>query len=662
MEPSQLDQQFYPIVQQALQGIAIYQGERVVYANPAAEKIIGAPVGRLTQYSHEEIFYFLKPEQRESAGHNIHKLLSGTNQILRDELPIQTLSGEPLWIEIYARLIQYQGHPAILVSYCDITQRKLAEDKNRQLAEEMKLTNEFIVEVSQMREIDPICRFLVRKVQEWNPAGYGFVSLYDRVSGMLSIRAADGGDQKGSILQDMIGQPLDTLSGMVYSYKQQGGMTPFFVSGKLEKVSDGLYPLLGGILSPEICEGLERELTIDSVWTVGLAMEGEETLGGLIIALPKGVRLEHHAALERIGTYVAVLLHRISAEEALFESEKRFGALFQYAADAMYIYSLEEEKFLVVNRGACSTWGYSRDQLLKMDLSDLIPEHTMTHVLDLLQNIGEKKQIMFETAYRHADGSLIPSDVHAQWIQYQNKSCVFAVNRDIRERKKNEKELREGQQRYRELSIHLQNVREEQNALIAREIHDELGQSLTALKMHLSMLAQDVEFPSKIDSVRSLIGEMKQIADKTVKRVRKLSSELWPSILDVAGIVEALENQVKNYEQYSDLMIHFESQVSQVDLNKEKSLAVYRIVQEAFTNVIRHAGATRVDVQVYLKPDMFCVRIQDNGRGFELAHKDKRLTFGILGMKERASMFGGSLDIISRDGKGTVLFLAIPLL
>ena len=549
-----------------------------------------------------------------------------------------------------------------MVSFSDITERRQAEAKARQLGEEMKLANDFIVKVSQMRDIDPICHFLVNQVQELNPSGYAIVLLYDRISQMLSIRAADGREQDGSILQNITGQALSGLSGMNFPLeKEEEKSMSFFLSGKLEQVSGGLFPLLGGILSREECSRVERELSIGLVWTVGFTLEGQESLGGLVIALRQGGELEHPTTMESIGNYVAVLLHQISAENALLESEKRFRALFEHAADAMYIYSLEERKFLEINEGACSIWGYPRDELMQMDLGSLIPEESFSFVLDQLQHIDERKQIMFEVAYRHKDGSLIPSDVLAQWIQYEDTSCVFVVNRDIRERKRNEKELREGQRKYRELSLHLQNIREEQNALIAREIHDDLGQSLTALKMHLSMLAQDIESPSKIDDVRSLIAEMREIADTTVNRVRKLSSELWPSILEVAGIVEALENQVKEYASYSGLQIHFETEVSEVNLNKEKSLAVYRIVQEAFTNVIRHAGAKRVDVRIYLKPGFFCVNIEDDGQGFVLADKDKKLSFGILGMKERASMFGGNLDIISQPGKGTTLFLAVPI-
>jgi len=661
MEPSQLDQQFYPIVEQALQGIAIYQNDRVVYANPAAEKIIGVPPGKLTQYNHEEIFRLLYPGQKGNAEIYIARLLSGHKQRLRDEIRISTFSGEPLWIEIYSSRTQYQGQPALLVSFSDITERRQAEVKARQLAEEMKLANDFIVKVSQMRDIDQIGHFLVNQVQELNPSGYAIVFLYDRISQMLSLRAADGRELEASILQNITGQPLSTLSGMNFPMEKEEASMSFFLSGKLEQISGGLFPLLGGILSREECGRVERELSIGSVWTVGFTLEGQESLGGLVIALRQGGELEHPTTMESIANYVAVLLHQISAEKALLESEKRFRALFEHAADAMYIYSLEEKKFLEINEGACSIWGYPRDELLQMDLASLIPEESLSFVLNQLQHIGETKQIMFEIAYRHKDGSSVPSDVLAQWIQYQDKSCVFAVNRDIRERKRNEKELREGQRKYRELSLHLQNIREEQNALIAREIHDDLGQSLTALKMHLSMLAQDVESPSKIDEVRSLIAEMKEIADTTVNRVRKLSSELWPSILEVAGIVEALENQVKEYASYSGLQIHFETEVSEVKLNKEKSLAVYRIVQEAFTNVIRHAEANGVNVRIYLKPGYFCVNIEDDGQGFVLADKDKKLSFGILGMKERASMFGGTLDLISQQGMGTTLFLAVPI-
>ena len=297
-----------------------------------------------------------------------------------------------------------------------------------------------------------------------------------------------------------------------------------------------------------------------------------------------------------------------------------------------------------------------------MDMAQLLLPDELDIMKEQVRKLESKKCIMFESAYRRKDGSLVPVDVNIQLIEYQGQRCVFAVNRDISERKQNERHLEEERQRYRDLSIHLQNIREEQNALIAKEIHDELGQSLTALKMHLSMLHHDLAAGNKPGEVSGLIGDMQDILDDTVDQVRKLSGELWPSILEVAGIGEALENLVREFESYSGFKIDFRSEASALTMDKDRSLAVYRIVQEAFTNILRHAEASQVAVSLQVQQENLLVDIEDDGRGFSFSDEDKKTALGILGMQERASMFGGSLEIKSKKGEGTALHLTMPLL
>ena len=223
-------------------------------------------------------------------------------------------------------------------------------------------------------------------------------------------------------------------------------------------------------------------------------------------------------------------------------------------------------------------------------------------------------------------------------------------------------QLYASEKKYRDLSIHLQNVREEQNAAIAREIHDDLGQSMTALKMNLTFLEKNLETLGVEDEeIGETVGDMRSILDGTINRIREIARVLRPAVLDASGLLEALKWQVREFESYSGLSVSFSCSIDEVELGKEKGLNIFRIVQEALTNCARHSGGTRVDVTVYRETGMLNIQVQDNGGGLQKADKQKSDGFGLVSMKERAIQCGGSLVFDSRPGEGLCINLSVPV-
>jgi signal transduction histidine kinase len=226
-----------------------------------------------------------------------------------------------------------------------------------------------------------------------------------------------------------------------------------------------------------------------------------------------------------------------------------------------------------------------------------------------------------------------------------------------------QEKLKESEKQYRELSGHLQKAREEQNAHIAREIHDDLGQSLTALKMNISILEKDIGKQGgqvDHDSVHQTVSDMKEILDSTVTKVRELSKELRPSVLDTSNIIEALEWQTQEFTNYSGIPVRFRNETEGFELNKDQSLAVFRIVQEALTNIARHSRADWGEVIVEEENSSVMIKIHDNGVGFSIDEQEIQSSFGIINMRERASFCGGVLSIGSNEGAGTTVALRIP--
>ncbi len=220
----------------------------------------------------------------------------------------------------------------------------------------------------------------------------------------------------------------------------------------------------------------------------------------------------------------------------------------------------------------------------------------------------------------------------------------------------------ESESKYRELLRHHQHIREEQNAYIAREIHDELGQSLTSLHMSLAVLESDLSAEGVMSGeIRETVSEMKKNVGSTIEKTRELSWQLKPSVLDSSGIIEAIEWQVGEYRKKFNLPIVLDTPEEDVEIDKERALAVYRIVQEALTNSARYAEAGEIRVEARLCNGEIEVRVRDDGKGFDPESKGLRDSFGLVGMGERAKQFGGDVSIESSPGSGTKVHLRLPL-
>jgi signal transduction histidine kinase len=234
-----------------------------------------------------------------------------------------------------------------------------------------------------------------------------------------------------------------------------------------------------------------------------------------------------------------------------------------------------------------------------------------------------------------------------------------ALTREIVERKLAEEQLRKSEENLRLLAGHLQSVREEERTRIAREIHDELGQALTGIKMDLTWLANRLDESQKPLAMKA--ESMFQLIDDTVRAVRRIAAGLRPGILDDVGLPAAIEWQARDFRMRTGIRCHVALPSSGVDLDQDRSTAAFRIFQELLTNVARHAGATRVDVQVRLEADTLMLDVQDNGKGIANTTLDSPRSLGLLGMHERAQMFGGKIEIMGHQGKGTRAKVSIPL-
>jgi signal transduction histidine kinase/DNA-binding CsgD family transcriptional regulator len=207
------------------------------------------------------------------------------------------------------------------------------------------------------------------------------------------------------------------------------------------------------------------------------------------------------------------------------------------------------------------------------------------------------------------------------------------------------------------VSHRLMRVQEEERARIARELHDELGQLLTAAKFELAPLLRTDAVPESIALVQRVLA----LLDRTVESVRRIAYELRPPLLAKFGLAPALELEVSAFQERTGIECEFSIRSPEIELDPARSTAVFRVVQEALTNVARHAHATRVVIVLHQSPSEVLLDVRDNGRGITPAQLEDPTSLGILGMRERVRQFGGTIDVEGIHGRGTDFIVRIPV-
>lgn len=230
---------------------------------------------------------------------------------------------------------------------------------------------------------------------------------------------------------------------------------------------------------------------------------------------------------------------------------------------------------------------------------------------------------------------------------------------DLTERKRAEDNLKRSRRQLRRLAARLEAIREEERTLVGREIHDELGQALTGLKMDVAWIGKRLtdrqrELAERAESMSSLV-------DQTIETVRELSARLRPAVLDDLGLREAVEWQAQDFSRRFGIECRASLGEGDLRLAAEQKTAVFRILQETLTNVLRHADAASVEVRLGMAGRRLVLEVTDDGRGIAPEEVARETSLGILGMRERAEMLGGSISVGPAEGGGTRVALEIPL-
>ncbi len=310
-------------------------------------------------------------------------------------------------------------------------------------------------------------------------------------------------------------------------------------------------------------------------------------------------------------------------------------------------------QYRLVNSRFEELFGIKKSGIRGKTDDDIFPDQIAAMFLESdLKILKEKRPIQVEEQIPLADGMHTYLSVKFPIFDEKGSAqSICSIATDITE-------LKDAQDRLRRLGARIMDGQEEERAAIARELHDELGQMLTALRMESAWLHKKLE--TKLPDAGERAGVMSDLIDKTIDDVRRMALRLRPKVLDDLGIIDAVDWYMAEFEKRSGIAAIFKHKTVP-PLNSMLSTALYRIVQEALTNVARHAHATHVDVNIKMVEALLVLSIMDNGCGFDPKKAMKSEGLGIAGMRERAILAGGTLDIQSRTGEGTRIVFSVPL-
>ena len=305
-----------------------------------------------------------------------------------------------------------------------------------------------------------------------------------------------------------------------------------------------------------------------------------------------------------------------------------------------------------INKTSATFFQQDPETLINKNLKKILPKEKNQSFYTLIENGIELN--------KNVQGEVFDAD-SGNWLHhyiYPSEQLVTVYTRNVNEEKKREKEMEVINEDLRRLSTHLQQIREEERKMIARDLHDDLGQQLTGLQMDIHWMQKKLQQSDPL--LVNKINEMNEMVDNTIRSIRRILSDLRPAILDDLGMLAAMEWLNQETTKRYPIEIHFQVNKQEIPLSPDAASGLFRIYQEAINNAIKHANAKNITTMIEVTDNQLTMSITDNGKGISNTQKQEK-GYGLLGIKERTYILGGTFSIQSEEGKGTSLIIHIPL-
>jgi PAS domain S-box-containing protein len=574
--------------------------DAIVLAQDGLLKFANQRTSEMTGYSRQEMVgkpfvKFIHPDDRQMVSGNYARRIRGEQVPEVYTFRIVGKSGKETWVEIHAVLIQWQDRPATLNFLSDITERRRAEEALQKSEHMLKMT------LNSLRDAVFILDAQTTNIEECNFIaseifGYKRSELVGRSTEFLHVDKPALEDFRKKLYAAV--EEKGFLHNFEFHMKRRDGKV-FPTEHSVLPLRDEKHALTGWVsVVSDITERKQAEDRIQS-----LMREVEFILGAT-------------------KTTLDIVDSKCNLRFVDPASNKARG---DWPGRKCYDYFMGR-------RSPCPNCGMSQALRTK--------EMVVTEVA-LLKEGQRFVQII----------SIPFQDEKGEWL-------VAEVSVDITERKRTEEALLASREELRSLSTRLQSLREEERTTLAREIHDELGQALTALNMDLSWLS--TKLPKSQPPLLKKVESMSAVVAATMQTVKRLSSELRPGLLDDLGLVTAMQWQAEEFGKRTWLKMKITFVPEEMTVERDLSTAIFRIFQELLTNIARHAKATRVEVSLKRKAGALELRVKDNGRGIRKSEIANSRSLGLIGIRERVLAFGGRVEIVGIPRRGTRIVVRLP--
>ena len=398
----------------------------------------------------------------------------------------------------------------------------------------------------------------------------------------------------------------------------------------------GMGNMINGCGAREACAGCFFKNKFE------LIAKGETQLDGAIVFLPLiinnqterkwlKISLETVSINNQANYIIAIedITNQKQAEIALLKSEEKFSKAFNNSPVAFVISTLKDSVILNVNDTFESVLGFKRSEAIGKSFNKLYIFENIEDWTKIQKDLSNNDWISNqEIEFRNKKGELITCLFSLDSIEIDGVACVLGVFVNISARKYAEEELRKSQSQLVDFAAHLQNVREEERVYLSRELHDNLGQNLTAIRMYAFRIMKKMTLEISEEDLDASINQMKEMinaVDSTIQLTRKISRELRPVVIEDLGLLAAIEWQAEEFTKLSEIECKINSNIEKIDLETKHALAIFRIIQEALTNIIRHSSADLVNININKSLESLVIEIVDNGIGInEVINSNKK--------------------------------------
>ncbi|HVM70292.1 MAG TPA: PAS domain S-box protein, partial [Anaerolineales bacterium] len=596
------------LVDNSMQWVIVFQGLRIVYVNQATSDALGYTVRELQAAMPEQISKWIHPDDRRLFWEKMQARMEGDQLAERFTMRVIHKNGECLWIEARNIPILMDNSPALLITAIDVTDIRRVE--------------------AELRESERTQRSIVN--------AYDAVVFLADANGLI-ISAND-------------------------KFSQRLGIPP-------ERVG-GTY--IHGIFPEEVTR--ERRLKFNQVVSSGQAVIFEDTRNGIWFENSFYPIQDESGKVVRVAAFILDITEKKNMVDALSASEAKYRSLAETAHDMIYIID-REDRIEYINSFGAAFLGHSPKKMIGQARAFYFPEQTSQHQQASLRNVMQTGEASYaENAIVFPDRAIWLSTSLVPLRNGEGKiTSVLGVSRDITDQKRVEEELRQArdllearvaertaelmdsQEKMRLLTKQTIRDQEEERRILARELHDDAGQALVTLQYSLSAVQASLPPEDTFSSER--LADSLHIIDQTIQHIRSMAHNLRPPVLDIGGIDLSLKEYCREQAERTRIPILYQGK-DIPGLPSEISISLYRFVQEAITNVLKHAKASQVKVRLQHKKGEIFITVIDNGQGIADAHQTSGM--GLEGIRERLQLLGGRLEVYSSKGRGTKLVALVP--